>query len=120
LLSRFNTGHPSGICMSAPGGCPRQLPDPTIVTPAADHWLTQLNYRLGRPVIDLDPTQALASSYTGVVMLRDMAHCLGWPGKPVAIADILALHQDPRGWAACPDAKADWGGLPLISFTDPT
>lgn len=121
LVSRIRTGHPSGICrLDIDGGCPRDMPNPTIVTPAADHWLGQLNHAAGATVLDLEHAQGLAASFTGVIMLRDMARCLGWPNREIALADILALRQDPRGWSVCPTAKAEWGKVPLISFTDPT
>jgi Ca-activated chloride channel family protein len=126
LVSRMRTGHPSASCYpGSKGGCPRQelgreAPDPTIVTPAAEHWLARVNDGVQRPVIDMENLQPLVWSYTGVIMLRDMARCLGWPEKEIGIADIVALRQDPRGWAGCAGARAEWGKVPLISFTDPS
>ncbi|MFN8637106.1 MAG: extracellular solute-binding protein [Chloroflexota bacterium] len=95
------------------------LPDPTIVTPAADHWLGDVNYSVGRDVIDLANTAVLARTFLGIATLREMAQCLGWPEKPIGYADIIALRNDPRGWSTCPTARAEWGKTPLISFTDP-
>ena len=119
LISRATTGHSSGSCNQASGGCPGALPDPTLVTPAADHWFSQANYGAGRPVIDPARTQPLGISYVGIVMLREMARCLGWPNNEIGIADIVALREDPRGWASCPTARAEWGQRPLLGFTDP-
>src|SRR3972149_6641207 len=95
------------------------LPDPTIVTPAADPWLVQANYLSGHPVIDLATTQKLATTWIGIVTYREMAEWLGGPQKEIGIADILALRNDPRGWLSCPGVKAEWGQQPRISFTDP-
>src|SRR5207244_3623419 len=35
-------------------------------------------------------------------------------------ADVVAVAQDPRGWATCPTAKSEWGQHPLLTFTDPS
>ena len=35
-----------------------------------------------------------------IAMPQPMAEALGWPDKPLGFADILALSQDPEGWAA--------------------
>jgi Ca-activated chloride channel family protein len=95
------------------------LPDPSIVTPAADHWLGEVNDAVGRQIIDLPNTKRLATTWIGIAMLREMAQCLGWPDREIGFADIIALRADPRGWASCPTARAEWGQTPLLSFTDP-
>lgn len=94
-------------------------PDPTIVTPAADHWLGEVNHVVGRDVIDLADTKSLARTWIGIATLREMAQCMGWPQKEIGFSDIIALRADPRGWASCPTARAEWGQTPLLSFTDP-
>ena len=96
-----------------------ELGEPTVVTPVTDHWLAQLNYRAGGTVVDLSSTEELAIAWTGVATYRGMAECLGWPNKPIGYADILALRRDPKGWASCPKARAEWGQEPLMSFSDP-
>src|SRR5215212_1440002 len=95
------------------------LPDPTIVTPAADHWLGEVNYAVGRPVVDLGTMPVLARTWLGIATFREMAQCLGWPERAIGFGDIIALRNDPRGWATCPTARAEWGQTPLLSFTDP-
>ena len=95
------------------------LPDPTIVTPAADHWLGEVNYAVGRPVIDLGNMPVVAKTWLGIATFREMAQCLGWPERTIGFGDIIALRNDPRGWATCPSARAEWGQTPLLSFTDP-
>lgn len=102
-----------------------QMPDPSfgepvVVTPVVDHWLGELNERAGRTVVDLDQTQDLAIAWTGIATYREMAECLGWPQRDVGYAEIMALISDPRGWAACPTARAAWGQRPLMSYTDPS
>jgi Ca-activated chloride channel family protein len=100
----------------------RDKPDPTIVTPSAAHWLVPVNDAAGRTVVDLSTTesQSIARAYIGIVTYREMAECLGWPEKELGYADIIALRDDPQGWASYPCAKAEWGQRPLVAFTDPT
>ena len=38
----------------------KDLPDPTIITPAADHWLVYGNQDAGRVVVDLSKTTSIA------------------------------------------------------------
>jgi len=96
------------------------LPDPTIVTPAADHWLSLVNRNIGRTLIDVNAMKPLATTYVGIATYADMAQCLGWPGREIGFADIVALANDPAGWESKPCAKTEWGPQPLISFTDPS
>jgi Ca-activated chloride channel family protein len=96
-----------------------ELPDPTIVTPQADHWLIYGSYIAGRPLVDLSKSKSIARAFIGIVTYRDMAECLGWPKKEIGYADIIALRDDPRGWRSYPCAKAEWGQRPLVAYTDP-
>jgi Ca-activated chloride channel family protein len=96
-----------------------KLENPTLVSPQADHWLVQANYQLGRPVVDLAATKTIATTWIGIVTYREMAECLGWPAREIGFADIVALRNDPRGWAKYPCAKAEWGQRPLVAYTDP-
>ena len=100
----------------------REIPDPTIVTPSAAHWLVPVNDAAGRTVVDLSDTESrsIARAYIGIVTYREMAECLGWPEKELGYADIIALRDDPQGWAKYPCAKAEWGKRPLVAFTDPS
>ena len=94
-------------------------PDPVIVTPAADHWLGEVNHVVGRDVIDIGTTRSLAKTYIGIATLREMAQCLGWPEREIGLSDVIALRANPQGWGSCATARAEWGRTPLISFTDP-
>jgi Ca-activated chloride channel family protein len=46
-----------------------------------------------------------------IAMPRPMAEALGWPDEPLGYADILALSQDPEGWAA--HGHPEWGTFRL-------
>jgi len=96
------------------------LSDPTILSPSADHWLVSGNYDSGRTLVDLTKSRSIARTWIGIVTYKDMAECLGWPGKDIGYADVIALRNEPNGWAAYPCAKAEWGQRPLVAFTDPT
>lgn len=98
----------------------RSRPDPTIVTPSAAHWLVPVNKAAGRTIVDLEASQSIARAFIGIVTYQEMAECLGWPDKEVGYADIIALRNDPLGWASYPCAKAEWGQRPLVAYTDPT
>lgn len=120
LIGRLKPGAPSEVC-KATGCVPHgELHEPIIVTPVVDHWLSQVNYAVGEAVIDLENTRNLMTTYVGIVTLREIAQCLGWPEKPVGFEDVVALRNDPRGWKACPNAQPSWGERPLIAFTDPS
>ena len=98
----------------------RARPDPTIVTPSAAHWLIPVNYEAGRKVVDPGSALSIARAMIGIVTYKEMAECLGWPEKEIGYADIIALKNDPEGWASYPNAKAEWGKTPLVAYTDPT
>ena len=109
LLARLTRGVPTD----------RSAPDPTICTPSSADWLISVNEGVGRTVIDLAGARSITHTYIGIVTYREMAEALGWPDKPIGYADIIALRNDPQGWASVPGAKAEWGQKPLVGFTDP-
>ena len=96
------------------------IADPTIVTPSAAHWLLPVNHAADRTVVDLETAKSIVRPLIGIVTYREMAECLGWPEKPIGYADIIALRNDPQGWASYPGARAEWGRRPLFAYTDPT
>ena len=55
----------------------------------------------------LGPTENLVLSPVVIAMWKPMAEALGWPVKPVGWADVLALTQNPSGWAAY--GRPEWG-----------
>ncbi len=94
-------------------------PNPTIVTPAADHWVNDVNETLGQLVLETEGVDVIASTYVGIVTSREMAQCLGWPQKEIGYADIVALAIDPQGWSGYACAKPEWGREALVAFTYP-
>jgi len=78
------------------------------------------NYELGREAVDITGAKSIVRPVIGIVTYEEMARCLGWPEKELGFADIIALRDDPDGWASYPCAKASWGQQPLLAFTDPT
>ena len=110
LLSRVTRGGPLGP----------DYPDPTIVTPSAAHWLVPVNHAAGRTVVDLAAARSIVRPLIGIVTYREMAECLGWPEREIGYADIIALRNDPQGWAGYPGGRAEWGQRPLVAYTDPT
>ncbi|MEO6318155.1 MAG: extracellular solute-binding protein [Acidimicrobiales bacterium] len=88
-------------------------PLPVIWSPAASTWGTVLNQRLtgqGDPPIANDFTSFQLTPLV-IAMPRPMADALGWPEEPIGFADILALSQDPAGWAAY--GHPEWGEFRL-------
>jgi len=79
-----------------------------------------VNHAAGYNVVDPGTARSIARAMIGIVTYRDMAECLGWPDKALGYADIIALRNDPQGWARYPCAKAEWGQKPLVAYTDPT
>jgi Ca-activated chloride channel family protein len=95
--------------------------DPTIVTPSDAHWMVSVNHEVGHDVVDLHNALSIVRPVIGIVTYEAMARCLGWPDKEIGYADVIALRNDPRGWASYPScARAEWGQRPLVAFTDPT
>ena len=79
------------------------------------------------PEFDLSDTESksIARAYVGIVTYREIAECMGWPGKELGYADIIAIRSLPQGWAdyTCANGqspKVEWGERPLLTFTDPT
>ncbi len=88
-------------------------PRPVIWSPAASTWGTVLNQRLSARGDDPMTGDFVSFQLTPLViaMPRPMAEALGWPEEPLGYADILALSQDPAGWAA--HGHPEWGAFRL-------
>ena len=85
-------------------------PQPVIWSPAASSWGAVLNHRLGRagqPA--MAPVDARPFMLTPLViaMPKPMADALGYPETPVGYGDLIALSQDPNGWAS--KGHPEWG-----------
>jgi Ca-activated chloride channel homolog len=109
MVRRVQTGMPIN----------RSLPDPAVVTPAAEHWLHDVNNAVNAPVVDVSNTKNLVTTWLGIATFREMAECLGWPGRDIGFSDIVELASDPAGWTRLACARADWGSRPLVTYTDP-
>jgi Ca-activated chloride channel family protein len=99
------------------GGWPDEKtngPRPVIWTPAARSWGAIVNQRLGqkgeKPIADLDAEPFMVTPLV-IAMPRPMAEVLGWPDAEIGFADLVALAQDPAGWAA--KGHPEWGPFKL-------
>jgi Ca-activated chloride channel family protein len=93
--------------------------NPTIITPQSDDWLGDVNFNSGHAVIDLNQAKShsIAKTWIGIVTYRDIAACLGWAGKSVGYADLIALRS--TGWPNRECVRAARGERPLLAFTNP-
>ena len=88
-------------------------PRPVIWSPAASTWGAVLDQRLGDQGDAAMTGDFVSFQLTPLViaMPGPMAEALGWPEEPLGFADILALSQDPEGWAAY--GHPEWGQFRL-------
>ncbi|HSV40091.1 MAG TPA: substrate-binding and VWA domain-containing protein [Nocardioidaceae bacterium] len=88
---------------------------PDVWSPAASTWVGLLEKDLAskdRP--NLVPEGEIKSVTTTPLVLampKPMAQALGWPKKAIGWGDVLALANDPRGWAA--KGHPEWGKFKL-------
>jgi len=97
----------------------RDIPEPTLVTPVAEHWLYAVNDALSGMVVETGEGRSFASTWIGIATFKEMAECLGWPNRDLGYDDIIALSSDPAGWGSRQCGRAEWGRQPLITYTDP-
>ena len=86
---------------------------PTVWSPAASSWAAVLNQRLadkGQPSM-APASKPFMLTPLVIAMPRPMATALGYPGKPLGWADILALAKDAQGWGA--KGHPEWGPFKL-------
>ena len=88
-------------------------PQPVIWSPAASAWGAVVNQRLidagEAPITEPSPPFMLTPLV--IAMPQPMAEALGYPEKPLGFADIIALANDPEGWAAF--GHPEWGPFRL-------
>ena len=96
---------------------------PDVWTPAASTWVSLLRTDLiskDRPDI-LPPASGPIASVTStplvLAMPEPMAKALGWPEAQLGWADVLALANDPQGWAS--KGHPEWNKFTL-GKTNPT
>ena len=88
-------------------------PQPVIWSPAASAWGAVVNQRLidrGEAPIT-EPAKPFMLTPLVIAMPKPMAEALGYPSKPLGFSDIIALANDPRGWAAF--GHPEWGPFRL-------
>jgi len=85
-------------------------PQPVIWSPAASSWGAVLNHRLGQagqpPMAPADARPFMLTPLV-IAMPKPMADALGYPDTPVGYGDLIALSQDPNGWAS--KGHPEWG-----------
>ncbi len=83
---------------------------PVVWSPGDQSWTLQLNQawqqRNNRPIAS-EACQPTIYAPVGFVMWRPMAELLGWPDKPIGWDTIVALANDPNGWATY--GRPEWG-----------
>jgi Ca-activated chloride channel homolog len=84
-------------------------PRPVIWSPAASSWGAVLNQRradTGKTAL-APAAKSFMLTPLVIAMPKPMAEALGWPNTPIGFADVLALAQDPSGWAG--KGHPEWG-----------
>jgi Ca-activated chloride channel family protein len=84
-------------------------PRPVIWSPSASTWGAVLNQRRADKGKTAMAPAAKSFMLTPLViaMPKPMAQALGWPNTPIGFSDVLALAQDPSGWAG--KGHPEWG-----------
>jgi Ca-activated chloride channel family protein len=88
-------------------------PRPVIWSPAASGWAGIANQRLadrGAAPVAPEGTPFMRTPLV-IAMPEPMAQALGWPDTPIGFADIVALANDPDGWADF--GHPEWGPFRL-------
>jgi len=131
LAAEFNEDEIDGKCVDvkvtrkASGGGAQLLadgwpdpeangPQPVIWTPAASSWGAVVNQRLadkGQPPVVPSDAKSFMLTPLVIAMPRPMATALGWPNTAIGYSDLLALANDPQGWAA--KGHPEWGAFKL-------
>jgi Ca-activated chloride channel homolog len=89
-------------------------PRPVIWSPAARGWGAIVNQRLAvKGQAAVAPTDAKSFMLTPltIAMPKPMAEALGWPNTAIGFSDIVALANDPQGWAKY--GHPEWGPFKL-------
>jgi Ca-activated chloride channel family protein len=131
LAATFNKTKPNGRCVDVrvarkSSGAAAQLltddwpdpeangPQPVVWSPAASSWGAVVNQRradAGRNAIAPADAKAFMLTPLVIAMPRPMATALGWPTTALGYSDLLALAQDPGGWAS--KGHPEWGPFRL-------
>jgi Ca-activated chloride channel family protein len=87
---------------------------PDVWTPASSTWLNLLRYDQASAdntiTVPDEPVQITATPLV-LAMPQPMAEAMGWPETPIGWSDVLALVEDPAGWASL--GHPEWGRFTL-------
>jgi Ca-activated chloride channel homolog len=84
-------------------------PAPVIWSPAASGWAAIVNQKVGRTLAPAG--RSFMQTPLVIAMPKPMAEALGYPATPIGFADIVALANDPAGWAKY--GHPEWGQFKL-------
>lgn len=83
---------------------------PVAWSPGDQSWVGQLNdtwkQKVNKPIAS-QACPATINAPLGFAMWKPMAETLGWPTKPIGWDTIVALAEDPNGWATY--GRPEWG-----------
>ncbi|MSO78047.1 MAG: VWA domain-containing protein [Acidimicrobiia bacterium] len=85
-------------------------PRPVIWSPSASTWAGVLDQRradAGKDPYVTTPGKSFMLTPLVIAMPEPMAEALGYPDTPLGFEDVLALAQDPAGWAG--KGHPEWG-----------
>ncbi len=110
-INVFSKASGGGMDALARGWQAADGPRPDVWSPASSSWAVLLKQRAKQA--DLVPAELpkIAQTPLVIAMPRPMAEKLGWPGKALGWADIIALSKDPKGWGSYDQPL--WGAFRL-------
>ena len=82
---------------------------PVIWSPASSGWGAIVNERVGKSLTQAGTPFMLTPLV--IAIPKPMADALGYPGKALGFADIVALANNPDGWSAY--GHPEWGAFKL-------
>jgi Ca-activated chloride channel homolog len=87
---------------------------PTVWSPGEEAWVDQLTQKWaakGQGPIASEPCAPTVLTPVGLAMWQPMAEALGWPDRPIRMAQLIDLANNPDGWASL--GHPEWGKLRL-------
>lgn len=88
---------------------------PTVWSPSSNAWLEVLKQETSNNDVAVS-NRPLVLTPVVISMWKPMAEALGWPNKQIGWSDLLALVNDPQGWAKY--GHPEWGRFSW-GHTDP-
>ncbi len=88
-----------------------ELREVHITSPASGAYIelgnAESQSKIGRPLVG--KVENIVYSPVVIAMWKPMAEALGWPERALGWADILAMANEPGGWAS--KGHPEWGGF---------